>query len=362
MSAGHPVAAGVEPALLDAAFLDADVRVPSRGLDLRLGLGEGDTLAIMGPNGAGKSSFAAAVTGTLPGSRRQAEGRIVLGGRTLLDSARGVDVPAHRRSVALMAQAPMLFPHLDALDNVAFGPRSRGASRTQARNEALGWLDKVGGREFAGERPWQISGGQAQTVALARALATRPRLLLLDEPLNALDVTASTRMRGILKELLAGQSAILITHEILDALTLASHTAILHDGRVVASGPTRELFTRPPNVFAAKLAGLNLIRTGADALAFRAADVVVSAREPGLGAERSGLPSGAQHFPVTAQALEPRGETVLLRAEGAAGEAAGHEVSAEADVSLVAAMDASPGSPLWFSVPESALRRYRPAS
>ena len=343
------------------AFFEADVRVPSRGLDLQLSLEEGDTLAIMGPNGAGKSSFAAAVTGTLPGSRRQAVGRIELGGRTVLDSSRGVNVPTHRRSVALMAQTPLLFPHLDALDNVAFGLRSRGVPKSQARQDALVWLEKVGGREFAGEKPWQISGGQAQTVALARALATRPGLLMLDEPLNALDVTASTRMRGILKELLARQSAVLITHEILDALTLASHTAILHDGRVVASGPTRELFTRPPNVFAARLAGLNLIRTGGDALAFRAADVVVSAREPGLGAEASGLPAGARHFPVRAQALEPRGETVLLRAEGEAGESAGHEVHAEADVSLVAAMDASPGSSLWFSVPEGALRRYRPA-
>jgi len=345
-----------------ADFLSADVRVPGRGLDLRLSLGKGDTLAVMGPNGAGKSSFAAAVTGTLPGARQQVEGVIRLGERTLLDSSQGVDVPTHRRSIALMAQTPLLFPHLDALDNVAFGLRSSGRSKTQARREALGWLEKVGAREFAAERPWQISGGQAQTVALARALATQPGLLILDEPLNALDVTASTRMRGILKELLARQSAVLITHEILDALTLATHTAILHDGRVVASGPTRELFTRPPNVFAARLAGLNLIRTGPEALAFRAADVVVSAREPGHGAEARGLPTGAQHFPVWARALEPRGETVLLRAEGAGGEVAGSEVNAEADVSLVAAMDASPGSPLWFSVPEGALRRYRPAS
>lgn len=343
-------------------FLAADLRVPSRGLGLRLGLGEGDTLAIMGPNGAGKSSFAAALTGTLPGSRKQVEGTIRLGERTLLDSSRGVDVPAHRRSIALMAQTPLLFPHLDARDNVAFGLRSNGRSKAQARREALGWLEKVGAREFAGERPWQISGGQAQTVALARALATQPGLLVLDEPLNALDVTASTRMRGILKELLARQSAVLITHEILDALTLATHTAILHDGRVVASGPTQDLFTRPPNVFAARLAGLNLIRTGAEALAFRAADVVVSAREPGHGTTASGLTAGAQHFPVWARALEPRGETVLLRAEGADGEVSGHEVNAEADVSLVAAMDASPGSPLWFSVPDEALRRYRPVA
>ncbi|MFJ3957572.1 sulfate/molybdate ABC transporter ATP-binding protein [Arthrobacter sp. NPDC090010] len=332
-------------------FLTVEISVASRGLDVSLGLEHGRTLALMGPNGAGKSSLAAALAGTLGRVPGGVTGRVELGGRTLLDSSAGVRVPAHRRSVALMAQAPLLFPHLTALENVAFGRKAQGERRTQARETARVWLSKVGAEQFSASRPWQLSGGQAQTVALARALATEPRLLILDEPLNALDVTASTRMRSSLRTLLAEQSSILITHEILDALTLADHTAILHEGRVVASGPTRELFTRPPNVFAARLAGLNLIRSGPESLAFRAADVAVSAGEPDGAAE-------GVRYPVRVLALEPRGEHALLRAVGTGGPAAGVELDAEVDAQLISGLDTAPGATLWFSVRAGDLREY----
>ncbi|MDP5228345.1 MULTISPECIES: ATP-binding cassette domain-containing protein [Arthrobacter] len=330
--------------------LDLELRVPSRRLDASLRLDAGQTLALMGPNGAGKSTLAAALTGTLPGQRHAVQGRLTLGDRVLLDSVRGVRVPTHRRGVGLMAQTPLLFPHLDAVGNVAFGRRGLGERRTTARRAARRWLDRVGAGEFAQARPWQLSGGQAQTVALARALAAEPELLVLDEPLNALDVTAASRMRAVLRELLADQTAILVTHEILDALTLADRTAILHDGRVVAAGPTRELFTRPPNVFAARLAGLNLVQRDGESLAFRAADVVVSAGEPDATA--------AVRFPVRVLSLEPRGEHALLRGAGAEGIAAGVELHAEVDVQLASGLDTAPGAPLWFGVPAAGLREY----
>ncbi len=147
-------------------------------------------------------------------------------------------MPPHDRKVALLAQEPLLFPHLGVLDNVAFGPRSGGARRRTAHEAARRWLDEVDVADLADRKPGQLSGGQAQRVAVARALAAEPRLLLLDEPLAALDVAVAPALRQTLRRVLADRTVVLVTHDVLDALLLADRVVVLEGGRVVESGPT----------------------------------------------------------------------------------------------------------------------------
>ena len=165
----------------------------------------------------------------------------------------------HARRTALLGQEPLLFPHLDALENVAFGPRSTGTPRATARRDAQRWLDEVGVGELAARRPAQLSGGQAQRVAVARALAAEPALLLLDEPLAALDVAVLPALRQTLRRVLADRTAVVVTHDPLDALLLADRVVVLSDGRVVEQGTSSEVLSRPRSPFAARLAGLNLV-------------------------------------------------------------------------------------------------------
>lgn len=234
-----------------------DAVVADRGLDVSLSLGVGETVAILGPNGAGKSTLLSVIAGLV----RPDAGTAALDGRPLfhLDGARTVWTPPHRRGTALLAQEALLFPHMTALDNVAFGPRSAGAGRAAARDAAAHWLAEVEATDLADRRPGDLSGGQAQRVAVARALAADPGLLLLDEPMAALDVHAAPLLRRLLKRVLAGRRAIIVTHDVLDAYMLADRVVVLEAGRIVEQGPTRGVLTRPRSRFAAGLAGLNLI-------------------------------------------------------------------------------------------------------
>lgn len=229
----------------------------ARGFDVALALGPTETVAVMGPNGAGKSTLLSVIAGLL----RPDSGRGELNGRTLfeLSAGRGTWTPPHHRGTALLAQEPLLFPHLSAVDNVAFGPRSAGASRKQAKADALGWLAEVEALDLQARRPEGLSGGQAQRVAIARALAADPGLLLLDEPMAALDIHSAPLLRRLLKRVLADRQAIIITHDVLDALMLADRVVILENGRITEEGPTREVLQRPRSRFSAGLAGLNLV-------------------------------------------------------------------------------------------------------
>lgn len=231
------------------------VALGSRGLDAALDVRDGETVALLGPNGAGKSTLFSLAAGLL----RADAGRAVLNGRVLFDAQTRAWVPPHARGVALLAQEPLLFPHLSVLDNVAFGPRAGGASKRSAREAAERWLGEVDAAALASRKPTQLSGGQAQRVAIARALATEPRLLLLDEPFAALDVAAAPALRRLLRRVLADRTAVLITHEVLDAHLLADRVVVLEGGRVVEEGPTAELLERPRSRFAAGLAGLNFL-------------------------------------------------------------------------------------------------------
>lgn len=237
-------------------------------LDAVVQVAHGEVLAVLGRNGSGKSTLLAAIAGLL----RPDTGRITLDDRVLTDTATGVQLPAHRRKIGLLAQQPLLFPHLSVLDNVAFGPRATGTRRQQARVAALRHLTEVDAVEFAQRRPARLSGGQAQRIALARALASGPDLLLLDEPLSAVDVEFAPALRALLRSILSDRLAVVVTHQVIDALVLADRVVVLDGGRVVEQGATREVLTRPRSAFAARLAGLNLVPGIATANGLRAVD------------------------------------------------------------------------------------------
>ncbi|WP_084483841.1 sulfate/molybdate ABC transporter ATP-binding protein [Nocardia anaemiae] len=248
-------------ALADGVGLAVSARLADRDFDVDFEVADGEVLAVLGPNGAGKSTLLEVVAGLV----RPDQGRVRLGTRVLTDTAKDIAVPPHRRGVALLAQEAMLFPYLTVAQNVAFGPRSAGLSARAARAVALEWLAAVDAVELAARRPGELSGGQAQRVALARALAVDPRLLLLDEPMAALDVAVAPAMRALLRRVLrepdegARRGAVLVTHDIIDALTLADRLLVIEAGRVVESGPVAMVLARPRSAFAARIAGVNLI-------------------------------------------------------------------------------------------------------
>jgi molybdate transport system ATP-binding protein len=225
--------------------LRADIAVERGGfrLDVAFSAPSGEILALVGPNGAGKSTVLAAIAGLVPLSR----GEIVLDDRLLERVATGVRLPPQARQVGVLFQGLALFDHLDALDNVAYGLRARGVAKQGARARALEWLERFGVAELAGRKPRELSGGQAQRVALARALIVEPQMLLLDEPLAALDAQTVIEVREILRATLrafAGVSLI-VTHELSDALALADHLVALEGGKLVQQGSPREIIAAP---------------------------------------------------------------------------------------------------------------------
>lgn len=216
--------------------LEAAVAATRGSFDLEVAFATGGTLAIVGPNGAGKSTLLAAVAGLVDST-----GTILLGDRRL------DDLPPETRRVGYVFQDYLIFPHLTVLENVAFGPRSLGRGRVAARATAAAWLDRLGIPELAHRRPAQLSGGQAQRVALARALATGPELLLLDEPLAALDVEVRDDVRESLAAHLAdwGGLTIVVTHDRADAAALARDILVLERGRLAQRGTLEQLAAAP---------------------------------------------------------------------------------------------------------------------
>jgi molybdenum ABC transporter ATP-binding protein len=232
------------------ATLRSELSHPLRSFRLELTLEVGaEALALVGPSGAGKSSVLRAVAGLL----RPAEGRVALGDEVWLDTGRGVDVPPERRSVGLVFQDYALFPHLTVRRNVAFGARDRA--------EVGSLLERFRIDHLATARPDEISGGERQRVAVARALARKPRALLLDEPLAALDAHTRATVRSELRELLAtlGIPVIVVTHDFEDAATLADRVGVLVDGRLRQVGTTAELVASPVDPFVARFTGANIV-------------------------------------------------------------------------------------------------------
>jgi len=246
---GDPVNGGLEAVVKvrrpEGFEVDVELSVPPRR-----------TIALLGPNGAGKST----VVGALAGLVSLDGGRISLGGRILDDAKTGVHLNAADRRVGIVFQDLLLFPHLTVVENVAFGLREQGHPKGEALQGAEEWLERVGLGGFGRRRPGELSGGEAQRVALARALAPAPELLLLDEPLSALDVGSRARIRRLLASHLSEFPGprILITHDPAEAFQLADEIHILEAGRVTQVGSAEDVRLRPRTAYAADLAGVNL--------------------------------------------------------------------------------------------------------
>ena len=229
--------------------------VDARGWNVDAELRPGLVTAVVGHNGAGKSTLAQVIAGTL----RVDSGTVSIGERVVDDSA--TFVPARRRGVAMVSQAPRIFTHMSVLSNVAFPLRVRGVGRAQARAAALEQLRAVGIADLAFRRASDLSGGQAARVAIARALVFRPEVLILDEPTAALDVEATAQVSAVLRERLAGAgiTTLLVSHDIAEVLSLASHMIVMGEGRIVEEGEPARVLASPASVFAARLAGLNIV-------------------------------------------------------------------------------------------------------
>jgi molybdate transport system ATP-binding protein len=278
---------------------DVTLRLGELDLDVSIRARPGETLALLGPNGAGKTTLLRCLAGLQP----IGAGRIELGGRVLdapvtTSASRpgtGAFVPPQQRGVGVVFQEHLLFPSMSALENVAFGLRARGVGRAAARSKAGALLEAVGlaGRER--DRPSALSGGQRQRVALARALAIEPDLLLLDEPLAALDVSTRSEVRRELRrhlDALSGGVRVVVTHDPVDAFALASRVVVLEGGRVTHDGPLAEIAARPRTRYVADLIGVNLYAASAAALP-ESGGVMLSVEVDGTAGAASLVAAGA---------------------------------------------------------------------
>jgi molybdate transport system ATP-binding protein len=333
--------------------------------ELECSIASGETVVLLGPNGAGKSTVLRALAGITPIDA----GRIVLDDEVLDDTIAGVYVPPDARSIGVVFQDRLLFPHLDVLENVAFGLRARRVPRRVARARALEWLERVGGAELASARPGRLSGGEAQRVALARALAVEPRLLLLDEPLTALDATTRPRVRRDLARHLDAfdGAALVVTHDPLEAIALADRLVILEDGRITQSGSPAEVRERPRSRYVADVVGVNLYRGTAGPRGLEIADgallvcadhdatgpafAVVHPRAVALHRERpEGTPRNVWQGVV--RHVDPEGERARVHVDGAI------PITAEVTAVAVHELALAEGVPVWVTVKATEVAVY----
>jgi putative spermidine/putrescine transport system ATP-binding protein len=217
---------------------------------------------LLGPSGCGKSTTLRMIAGHEPVS----SGDILIGDRNVTDA------PPSARGTSMMFQNYALFPHMTAVDNVAYSLKVRGAGKVERRGRAREFLDLVRMSDFADRLPAQLSGGQQQRVALARALITRPKVLLLDEPLSALDPFLRDHMRGELKRLQRdlGISFVHVTHSQDEAMALADLVVVMEAGHIRQAGPARDIFDRPRTAFVARfIGGHNIVGTPGGRVAVR---------------------------------------------------------------------------------------------
>ncbi|GHC83292.1 ABC transporter ATP-binding protein [Nocardiopsis terrae] len=353
------------PASTAGPALDAELRL-RRGdftLDVALTAEPGEVLALLGPNGAGKSSALRALAGLAP----------LAGGHVFVDGSDETTTAVEHRPIGMVFQDYLLFEHLSALDNVAFGPRCQGAARAEARSRAAELLDHMDLADHARARPRELSGGQAQRVALARALAVRPRLLLLDEPMAALDASTRIDVRARLRRLLEDFDGVtvLVTHDPLDAMVLADRIAVVESGRVVQRGEPAEVARRPRTSYVARLVGLNLFRGEGAGEVVELADpapggrVRVSVREPCRGPALVAFPPRAvalypEHphgstrnvWRLTVDGIERFGDQVRVHLLGPPSLAADITPAALAELGL------SRGDTVWAGVKASEVECY----
>jgi len=341
--------------------------VSTRGnfdLDVTLRIPAGGVLALLGPNGAGKSTALQILAGLLARNGST----VTVGGTTWDDASSGIRRPTEERSVGVVFQDYLLFPRLNARDNIAFGLRARGLDKAAARRVADSWLARVGLEGFGDRRPAGLSGGQAQRVAIARALAPEPQLLLLDEPLAALDAGTRMNVRTDLRQHLAafGGATVVVTHDALDALVLADQIVVIEAGRVVQQGTPRDVAGKPRTRYVAQLVGLNLFRGkatgtsvdldgGGHLVTAQPLDgpVFVVARPRDIAVHRE-HPEGSSRnvWQAAVTNVEQHGDLVRLAASGRPD--AFVDVTAEA----IAELDLAVGRQVWLSVKATALDVY----
>jgi molybdate transport system ATP-binding protein len=357
--------------LVTTLYLDADVRVGDFALAVAAGVPAGQVLGVVGPNGAGKTTLLRAIAGLTALSG----GTIRLDDRVLDNAGADIFVPTEERPVGFVFQDYRLFPHLSVLDNVAFALRSRGLRRSAARGEARAWLIRFDLMGLADRRPRQLSGGQAQRVALARALVAEPRVLLLDEPLAALDAQSRLDVRSELRQHLADFAGVclLVTHDPLEALILADQMLVLEEGRVTQRGPTADVAARPATPYVASLVGLNFYRgrvTGADTIwldsgASLSAPVhhltgaVMATFRPSAAAvylDRPAAGSPRNTWPAVVTSAELLNDRVRLRVAGM--------ITAYVDVTAaaVAELRLAPGAEVWISLKSTEIDVYPDSS
>jgi molybdate transport system ATP-binding protein len=328
-------------------------------VDVAFTVADGEVLGLLGPNGAGKTSALRALAGLEP----LADGHVTLDGEDL------TGLPPEDRYVGVVFQDYLLFPHLTALDNVAYGLRAGGMRKAAARRDAAGWLEQVGLSDHAGHRPRQLSGGQSQRVALARALAARPRLLLLDEPLAALDAGTRLVLRTDLRRHLTsyGGPTVLVTHDAVEAMVLTDQLVVLEGGRIVQSGRPAEVARRPRTDYVARLLGLNLYRGTArdDRVSLDGGGELVLAEKAGGDVHVALRPSAVALHRTRPERASPRNvwagrvagvEAVGDRVRVAVG--GRPDVLADVTTDAVTELDLAAGAEIWVSVKATELSVY----
>ena len=347
-------------------MLDAEIqlRLERLRLDAIMTVQRGEVVALLGPNGAGKSTVLRALAGLL----RLDGGRVQLDGTLLEDPARRIRVPPEKRPIGLMFQDYLLFPHMTAVDNVAFGLRAHKMDRSVARQKATDALERLGLAAVVAAKPGAMSGGQQQRVAMARALVTEPRLLLLDEPLAALDVSTKNSLRRHLRTVLRESEAanVLVTHDLLDAVALADRMVVIEDGGIVQAGTPAEVTARPRSQYVADLVGMNLLRGTASGRTIElegGGKLVIS--EAATGSVLAVVPPSAvsvhRSQPETTAAnlwtgqvagVDLMGDRVRVRIDGQP------TLSAEVPPSAVDELKLDDAGQLWASVDPAAVRVY----
>jgi len=339
------------------------VRLGGLELDVTITAEPDEMVAIVGPNGAGKTTLLRALAGLVP----LRSGRIEIDGEVVADVEGRISLPPERRPVAFMFQDALLFPHMTARENVCFGLRARGVAKRRAMKQADEWLGQVGLIERASSRPWRLSGGEQQRVALARALITEPRLLLLDEPLAAVDVSARVDLRRVLRDQLSRYPGIrlLVTHDPLEAMALADRLVVLEQGRVAQVGTIADVTARPRSRWVATMLGLNLFRgvatdagleiAGATIAALSdvrgSAFAVVHPRAVALHRSRpEGSPRNVWHG--QADSLDHEGDRIRVRISGPI------PVVAEVTPAAVGELGLVVGDPIWVSVKATEVEVY----
>jgi molybdate transport system ATP-binding protein len=333
-------------------------------LDIVVDIAPGDVVALLGPNGAGKTT----ALRTLAGLQPLTAGHIRLSDRDLDRPDRRMWTPPERRPIGVVFQDYLLFPHLTALDNVAFGPRRHGVPRRQARDQAMTWLGRVGLDGYAPRKPRHLSGGQAQRVALARALALKPALLLLDEPLAALDASTRVDTRSELLRHLTDHpgATLLVTHDPLDALVLADRLVIIEHGRVVQEGDAATITAQPRTDYVARLVGLNLYRGKADGHAVHLADGFLLTTDerldgdafvafrPSAVALHPHRPDGSPRntWPATITGIQRHGDNLRIQLDGPI------PVAADITPSAAAHLHLTPGQQVWAAVKATETHAY----